>query len=201
MAINIRDGFNVLFDTRAKLRAGIALSIAVVVLALGGASSFQAGSHWSTALAAQVPVEELPKPSDYVSDFAHVLSPDAVLRVDRICSQLDRSKANTQVAVVTIRTLNGADMADYTRELANTWGVGRKGSNRGVTLLLAMDDRKWRIAVGKGLEGVLTDSKADAIGREMIPRLRANDYDGAVTLAVEEIARVIETSAKGELDP
>jgi len=201
MSINIRDGFNVLIDTRAKLKTGIALSIAVAVLALGGASSFQGGSHWNTALAAQVPVEELPKPSDYVSDFAHVLSHDAILRVDRICSQLDHSKADTQVAVVTIRTLNGADIADYTRKLANMWGVGKKGSNRGVTLLLAIDDRKWRIAVGFGLEGILTNSKADAIGQEMIPRLRAKDYDGAVTLAVDEIARVVAASAKEKLDP
>ena len=174
---------------------------AVVAPALGGASSFQVGSQWSAALAAQIPVEKLPKPSDYVSDLAHVLSPGAVLRIDRICSQLDRSNADTQVAVVTIRTLNGADIADYARKLANAWGVGRKGSNRGVTLLLATDDHKWRIAVGYGLEGILTNSKADAIGQEMIPRLRANDYDGAVTLAVDEIARVVATCAKEKLDP
>ncbi|MGD0096108.1 MAG: TPM domain-containing protein [Terracidiphilus sp.] len=192
---------NVLINTGAKLKAGIALSIALVVLLDGGTPSFQAGSHWSMALAAQLPVEKLPKPSDYVSDFAHVLSPDAVLQVDRICSQLDHSNADTQVAVVTIRTLNGADIADYARNLANRWGVGRKSSNRGVTFLLATDDHKWRIAVGRGLEGILTNSKADAIGREMIPRLRANDYNGAVTLAVGEIARVITISAEGKLDP
>jgi uncharacterized protein len=68
-------------------------------------------------------------------------------------------------------------------------------------LLLATDDHKWRIAVGYGLEGILTNSKADAIGQEMIPRLRANDYDGAVTLAVDEIARVVATCAKEKLDP
>jgi uncharacterized protein len=144
---------------------------------------------------------DLPKPHDYVSDFAHVVSPGAVVRLDLICSQLDHSKADTQVALVTVRTLHGADIADYAKKLANAWGVGRKGSNRGVLVLLAIDDHKWRISVGYGLEGVLPDSKADEIGRAMIPLLRSKDFDGALTLVAEKIAKVVNADAKPSPSP
>ncbi|MGO9636508.1 MAG: TPM domain-containing protein, partial [Terracidiphilus sp.] len=60
------------------------------------------------AFAAQAErVEDLPQPTDYVSDYAHVLSPEAIAQLDKICAQLDHSKANAQIAVVTIHTLGG----------------------------------------------------------------------------------------------
>jgi uncharacterized protein len=145
-------------------------------------------------------VEDLPKPTDYVSDYAHVLSPEAIARLDRICGQLDHSQANAQVAVVTVQTLDGADAADYANDLETKWKMGRKGSDRGVLVLLAVGDHKRRIEVGYGLEGILPDGKLGDIGREMVPELRANDFDGAVTLAVGEVAQVIAADAKVTLD-
>jgi uncharacterized protein len=141
-------------------------------------------------------VEDLPKPTDYVSDYAHVLSPEAIARLDRICAQLDHTQANAQVAVVTIHTLDGVDSADFANALEDKWKMGRKGSDRGVLVLLAVDDHKRRIEVGYGLEGILPDGKIGDIGREMVPDLRANDFDGAVTLAVGEVAQVIAADAK-----
>jgi uncharacterized protein len=144
--------------------------------------------------------EDLPQPTDYVSDFAHVLSPEAIARLDRICGQLDHSQANAQVAVVTIKTLDGVDPAEFANALEDKWKMGRKGSDRGVLVFLAVDDHKRRIEVGYGLEGILPDGKLGDIGREMVPDLRANDFDGAVTLAVGEVAQVIATDAKVTLD-
>lgn len=141
-------------------------------------------------------VEDLPKPTDYVSDFAHVLSPEAVARLDRICEQLDHSAANAQVAVVTIHTLDGADPAEFANALEDKWKMGKKGSDRGVLVFLAVNDHKRRIEVGYGLEGILNDAKLGDIGREMVPNLRANDFDGAVTGAVGELAQVIAADAK-----
>jgi uncharacterized protein len=141
-------------------------------------------------------VEDLPKPTDYVSDFAHVLSPQAIARLDSICAQLDHSQANAQVAVVTIHTLDGVDPAEFANALEDKWKMGRKGSDRGVLVFLAVDDHKRRIEVGYGLEGILPDGKLGDIGREMVPDLRANDFDGAVTLAVGEVAQVIAADAK-----
>lgn len=148
----------------------------------------------SIAASAQ-PVKTLPKPTDYVSDYAHVLSPGAVERIDSLCSQLDHSQANAQVAVVTVRTLDGEDSADYANELEDAWKMGRKGSDRGVLILLAVQDHKRRIDVGYGLEGILNDAKLGDIGREMVPLLRQNNFDGAVTLAVVDVAQVIAADA------
>jgi uncharacterized protein len=145
-------------------------------------------------------VDQLPKPTDYVSDYAHVLSPEAIARLDRICSQLDHSAANSQVAIVTVQTLDGEEPDDYANELENKWKIGRKGSDRGVLILLAVADHKRRIDVGFGLEGILPDGRLGDIGREMVPQLRANDFDGAVALAVDEIAQVIAADAKVTLN-
>lgn len=145
-------------------------------------------------------VEDLPKPTDYVSDFAHVLSPQAIAHLDRICSQLDHSQANSQVAIVTVHTLDGDDAADYASRLEDKWHMGKKGSDRGVLILLAVNDHKRRIDVGYGLEPILPDGKVGDIGREMVPDLRANDFDGAVTTALTQIAQVIAADAKITLD-
>lgn len=145
-------------------------------------------------------VDDLPKPTDYVSDLAHVLSPEAIARIDRLCGQLDHSQANAQVAVVTVQTLDGEDAATYSDELETKWKMGRKGSDRGVLILLAVRDHQRRIEVGYGLEGILPDGKLGDIGREMVPQLRANDFDGAISLAVDEVAQVIAADAKVTLD-
>ena len=140
-------------------------------------------------------VQDLPQPTDYVSDFAHVLSPQAVAELDSLCSQLDHSAANAQVAVVTVKTLDGEDAADFANQLEDKWKMGRKGSDRGVLVLLAVDDHKRRIEVGYGLEGILPDGELGDIGRAMVPYLRAGDYDSAVLLAVGKMAQVIAADA------
>src|SRR3984957_12994334 len=145
-------------------------------------------------------IDSLPKPTDYISDYAHVLSPEAIARLDRICDQLDHSQANAQVAVVTVQTLDGDDSADYANQLEDKWKMGRKGSDRGVLILLAVGDHKRRIEVGYGLEGILPDAKLGDIGRAMVPDLRANDFDGAVMLGVGQIAQAIAADAKVTLD-
>ncbi len=140
-------------------------------------------------------VKDLPKPTDYVSDLAHVLSPQAVAQIDAICAQLDHSAANAQVAVVTVNSVDGDDPADYTNQLEDAWKMGKKGSDRGVLVFLAVNDHKRRIEVGYGLEGILNDAKLGDIGREMVPYLRAKDYDSAVTLAVSQVGQIIADDA------
>lgn len=140
-------------------------------------------------------VSQLPKPTDYVNDFAHVLSADTVAKLDRICSELDHSQANAQVAVVTVRNLDGEDAAQWAGELEDKWHMGKKGSDRGLLVLLAVDDHKYRIDPAYGLEGILNDARVGDIGRSMVPDLRAKDYDGAILGAVGQLARVIADDA------
>ena len=161
-----------------NLQELLALLVFVTVLLASG--------HPASAAAPK----DLPKPTDYVSDLAHVFSPRAIKEVDRVCTQLDHAN-DTQIAVVTIPSLDGEDIAEYAKELGNIWGVGRKETHRGVLILLAIKDRKWRIAVGYGLEGILTDAKTAEIGQDMTPELKANDYNDAVMLVVHEIAQAV----------
>jgi len=148
----------------------------------------------AATLAAQQP-PDLSRPTDYVTDDAHVLSPDAIAGIDSICGQLDHSKANAQIAVVTIDTIDGDDVASYATDLYHKMGIGKKGSDRGILIFLAVNDHKRQIVTGYGLEGILPDAKVGDIGRAMVPDLRANNFDGAVTLAVGQIAQVIATDA------
>ena len=140
-------------------------------------------------------VNSLPKPTDYVNDYAHVLSREGATRLDRICMELNHSRANAQIAIVTIHTLAGDDAADYASQLEERWKIGRRGSDRGVLVLLAVDDHKWRIDVGYGLEGILNDAKIGGIGRSMVPYLRAKEYDAAVESAVGQLTQIIASDA------
>jgi uncharacterized protein len=141
--------------------------------------------------------EDLPLPKDYVSDFAHVLSPDAIARIDQLCNELD-AQAHAKIAVVTVKTLDGDDPADWSNALETHWKMGKKGAggDREALILLAVNDHKRRIDVGYGLEGILPDAKVGDIGREMVPYLRADNFDAAVMTAVKHVGQVIAEDAK-----
>jgi uncharacterized protein len=153
----------------------------------------------AAALTAQQ-VDSLPKPTDYVSDLAHVLSPEAVARIDGICAQLDHSQANAQVAVVTVPTTGGDDAFDYATRLYSKLGIGKKGIDRGVLIFFAIQDRKRAIIVGYGLEGILPDAKTGDIGRSVVPSLRAGQYGDAALSEVDQVAQVIADDAKVALN-
>ncbi len=126
----------------------------------------------------------------YVNDFANVLSQSARDQLTALCTEVDQ-KAAAQIAVVTVKSLNGAEASDYAFSLATHWGVGPKQKDRGVLILFAIDDHKYWTEVGYGLEGILPDGKVGSFGREAVPLLRANNYDGAVMLVTRRIADVI----------
>jgi uncharacterized protein len=153
---------------------------------------------WSTALLAER-VQDLPPPSNYVNDFAGVLSPATQADLNRLCLQVDR-QAHAQIAVVTVKTLDGEPIENFATALEDKWKVGKKGTDRGLLLLFAINDRKYRFEVGYGLEGILPDGRVGDVGRQMVPYLQRNDYDGAVTVAVQQIAGVIAADAGVTLD-
>jgi uncharacterized protein len=144
--------------------------------------------------------KDLPKPTDYVSDDAHVMSPQAIDQLNHLCGEVDH-EAHAQIAVVTVDTLNGEPIEQYAVELEDAWKVGPKGSDRGVIVLLAVKDRRRWIETGYGLEGILPDGKVGEISRQTVPLLRNNDFDGAMTLAVDEISQIIAQDAGVKLQP
>jgi uncharacterized protein len=143
-------------------------------------------------------VKDLPRPTNYVSDFADVLSSQTQQQINMLCGQVDH-QAHAQIAVVTIKSLDGVPIEDYSVQLWDSWKIGQK--DRGVLILLAVQDRKRWIATGYGLESILPDSRVGDIGRQMVPYLRAGDYDDAVSLAVGQISQIIARDANVTLQP
>jgi uncharacterized protein len=143
-------------------------------------------------------VQDLPQPTNYVSDLAGVLSPQTVQALNALCLQVDR-QAHAQIAVVTVKTLDGEPIENFTTELEDKWKVGAKGTDRGVILLFAIQDRKRRIETGYGLEGILPDSKVGVIGRSIVPQLQAGNYDAAISSAVVQVAQIIAADAGVDL--
>jgi uncharacterized protein len=150
------------------------------------------------------PVKSLPRPTNYISDLAHVMSPTVIQQLNRLCGQVDH-QANAQIAVVTVETTDEEPIEQYGVDLYQAWGLGKKGikegSDRGVLILVAVKDRKRFILTGYGLESILPDATVSVIGRQMVPMLRNNDFDGAISLAVTQISQIIAKDAGVTLTP
>jgi uncharacterized protein len=130
------------------------------------------------------------KPQGYVDDFAGVLNAQTKEKLAALCAEVDQ-KTMAQIAVVTVSSLEGEPVEQYSIDLATQWGVGPKQSARGIMILLAPNEREYRIEVGYGLEPILPDGKVGGFGREAVPLLRQGDYSGAVLLLTERVASVI----------
>src|SRR6202790_2128263 len=149
-------------------------------------------------LAAAEPVASL-HPSSYVNDFAGVLDTATQARLNDLCFQVEQ-KAHAQIAVVTVKSLDGQDVVSYAVALYQKWGIGAKGKDRGVLILLATQDRKYWTTVGYGLEPILPDGKVGGFGREAVPLLRSGDYGGGMRFLSCRVASVIAQDAGVTLD-
>jgi len=147
----------------------------------------------ASAWVAAEPVDSL-HANNYVNDFAGVLDAATQARLNDLCQQVDQ-KAHAQIAVVTVKSLGGQDPATYAVALYQKWGIGSKGKDRGVLILLATDDHKYWTTVGYGLESILPDGKVGGFGREAVPLLKSGNYAGAVTLMTARVASVIAQDA------
>jgi uncharacterized protein len=141
----------------------------------------------------------LSEPVGYIDDYAHVLSAPATEQLETECREL-HAKTHAQLFLVTIRTLAGDTKEDFANQLFAKWKIGEKKTDRGVLILLAIDDHKRWIEVGYGLEGILNDAKVGDIGREMVPALKAGNYDEAARVGVHDVVKVIAADSNVTLD-
>jgi len=118
-------------------------------------------------------------PSGYVSDLTGVIAPEARTRLEALCADVEQKTGAQQMAIVTVQSLDGESVENYAVDLYKQLGVGSKKDNRGVVLLVAPHERKYRIEVGYGLEPVINDARAGDAGRAMVPFLRQGDYGKA----------------------
>jgi uncharacterized protein len=145
-------------------------------------------------LAAAAFALDVPVLRGHVNDYAGLLSPGAASGLEQQLAAFEKSDS-TQIVVLTVPTLGGENLEEYSIRVAEAWKIGQKGSDNGVILLVAKAERKIRIEVGRGLEGKLTDLLSGRIIRaDMSPRLKAGDFDGGITAGVTAIMAVV----KGE---
>ncbi len=135
-----------------------------------------------------------PRPTDYVTDYAGALGPQAARRIETELRTYEQVTKH-HVIVWIGQTTGDTPLEDWTIHAAEQWKIGRKGVDDGVILFLFMRDHKVRIEVGYGLESALTDASAGAIIRNtIVPRMRAGDVDGAVQGGTDRILQTITPS-------
>jgi uncharacterized protein len=130
------------------------------------------------------------QPEGYVSDYAGVIDPASKVQLEAYCAAVERA-TGAQMALVTVATLEGEPIEDAANAIFRNWGVGARNSNEGVMLLLAIGERRSRLEVGYGLEGVLPDARAGDILREMSPALRDGLYGEAMMAGAQTIGEIV----------
>jgi uncharacterized membrane protein YgcG len=145
---------------------------------------------------ASLPAEPIAtlKPTGRVNDFAYAFDDSSRAKLDAACREIDE-KANAQVVIVTVNSLDGLNIYDYSVDLFKQWGIGTKPSNRGVMILLAVQDHRYRITVGSGLDSILKEGNVAGFGLEAVPYLRRGDYSSAAMLMTSRVERVIAEDA------
>lgn len=119
-----------------------------------------------------------------------MIDTDSQQEIRALCEELDQ-KADAQLAIVTIHTLEGDTVQDFANRLFEKWGVGPKSKDRGVMVLLAVDDHQYWTEVGYGLEAILPDGKVGGFGRDMLPLLRKSQYGAALFQISSQMASTI----------
>ncbi|MGA2368062.1 MAG: YgcG family protein [Dehalococcoidia bacterium] len=136
---------------------------------------------------ALVAAQNFPEYQGFVNDYAGLLSPAVKAKLEAQLTQLEKD-TTAEVAVITIKSLEGDSIEDYASRLFEKWGIGKKGVDNGVLFLVALDDHMMRIEVGYGLEPIITDGRAGRIrDNDVIPRFKNNDYEGGITAGVNSI--------------
>jgi len=161
----------------SKYLAGILLSWLIVLTGLQAAPDF-------------------PQLTDRVVDQAGLLSAPDEAALNAKLEQHEKETSN-QIVVVTLKSLQGYDIADYGYQLGRHWGIGQKGKDNGALLIVAPNERKMRIEVGYGLEGFLTDAiSSDIIRNKIRPAFRAGNYPAGINAGVDAMLAAVKGSYK-----
>ncbi|MDD2581183.1 MAG: TPM domain-containing protein [Desulfuromonadaceae bacterium] len=141
---------------------------------------------------------EVPQLRGHVNDYANMLSPAAAQRLEQTLADFEKSDS-TQIVVLTINSLEGESLEEYSIKVAEAWRIGQAKLDNGAILLVAKQEHKIRIEVGRGLEGVLTDLVSGRIIRsDIAPYFKKNDYDSGITAGVSSIMQVVRGEYKAQ---
>ncbi|MBW2058119.1 MAG: TPM domain-containing protein [Deltaproteobacteria bacterium] len=144
-------------------------------------------------------VEKFPKPVGLVNDFAGVI-PEGDRRKMEILATEVLQKTGTSVVVAAVPTIGDSDAATYANELYQAWGIGKKGEDKGVLILLALKERRVRIETGYGVEGILPDGLVgEILDKYVVPLLKKGEYGKGLYNGLAAVSVVIAKDAHVEL--
>ncbi len=171
----------------AVLRRGWSAICLVVVLILG-----------QSAYAQDIKLPGRPDPPRLVNDYAGMLSGEDAGALEARLVQYEK-ETSTQIAVVIITTLGGADRAQYATELIHEWGIGQKDKDNGILLLIAKEDRSMFLGTGRGVEGALPDAICKRITEYTIkPKFKEGDYAGGINAGIDDIQAALKGEFKND---
>src|SRR5215475_10820117 len=137
-----------------------------------------------------VPALDVPPLRARVNDLAKILTAEKTQQLEERLRQFERETSH-QIAVLTIPSLEGEPIENFGIRVAEEWQIGQRGTANGVILIVAQKERKIRIEVGRGLEGILPDVIASQIIREVIaPYFREGNYAGGIEAGIDSISKV-----------
>ena len=145
--------------------------------------------------------DDIPGYSGYVNDYAGVISEKDKASMEDVAKEVEE-KTGAQIAVLTVRTMTPyTSIDDFSMAVAEKWKVGEKGKDTGIIIVLAMEERKIRIDVGYGLEGIFNDARVGRIlDNNIIPYFRGGDFSAGLRRGMFKIADTIGTEMNVELD-
>lgn len=122
----------------------------------------------------------MPAPQGHVNDFANIIPDDREAVLEQRLRAYE-AETTIEIAIVTTASLDGHEIEDWSNNLFRGWGIGKRDTNNGLLVVIAPNERTYRIEVGFGLEGDMTDARAGDLGREHLPdAFRAGDYAGGI---------------------
>lgn len=123
----------------------------------------------------------------WVVDQAGILNASQESQINAYCKAIE-AKTSMQFGVLTIDSLDGEPIESFAIRVFEKWKLGQAGKDNGCLFIISVQDREYRIEVGYGLEGVLTDLKTGQIGRNVVePKLGANDWSGGIMATVKAL--------------
>ena len=138
------------------------------------------------------------QPTGYVNDFSNTLDAASKQTLEEYCANLERV-TGVQMAIVLVNTLDDEPVEDVANRLYREWGIGKKGKDEGILILLAVKDRKSRAELGYGIEPIISDGAAGGILRQIRPILQQGNYGGALLAAAQQMGTIIAQSKGVEL--
>jgi uncharacterized protein len=141
---------------------------------------------------------DVPKLTGYINDYADMISPQAEASLEQELRAFEQSDS-TQIVIVTVPSLEGEVLEEYSIKVAEAWKIGQKGKDNGIIFLAAKQERKMRIEVGRGLEGKLTDLMSGRIIDLVVkPRFKRGDYDNGFIAGVHALVDATRGEFKAE---